>query len=79
MLWRDQPPSAWDFPQVDEIFSAASQQFVLYGMGFPAPPVSAPTSAAMAQLAEVRERARVLTAALPSNRAYFDALAAQAA
>src|SRR3546814_12686022 len=21
-LWRDQPPSAWDFPQIDEIFSA---------------------------------------------------------
>src|SRR3546814_19180794 len=36
-LWRDQPPSAWDFPQIDEIFSAASHQYILYGMGFPPP------------------------------------------
>ena len=37
-LWRHQPPSIADFPMVDEIFPAASHQFVLYGMGFPAPP-----------------------------------------
>ena len=78
-LWRDQPPSSWDFPQVDEIFSAASQQYVLYGMGFPAPPVSAPSSASTARLAEVAERARALTAALPANRTYFTALQAHAA
>src|SRR3546814_3851896 len=36
-LWRDQPPSAWDFPRVDEIFSAESHQYILYGMGFPVP------------------------------------------
>lgn len=71
-LWRDQPPSAWDFPHVDEIFSAASQQYVLYGMGFPMPPVvEIPMSSAAARLADVRDRARALTAALPTNRTYF--------
>lgn len=83
-LWRDQPPSLWDFPRVDEIFSAASQQYVLYGMGFPAPPdfrpdmpsgVKAPSQSALARLAEVRERARTLAAALPANRTYFTAAA----
>jgi len=78
-LWRDQPPSSWDFPRVDEIFSAASQQYVLYGMGWPAPPAAAPSPAAAARLAEVRERARALAAALPANRTYFTAADAAAA
>jgi tryptophan halogenase len=73
-LWRDQPPSAWDFPRVDEIFSAASQQYVLYGMGFAAPPKTVPAStSALARLSEVRERARALAAALPTNRTYLSA------
>lgn len=76
-LWRDQPPSTWDFPRVDEIFSATSQQYVLYGMGFPTPPtVEALSPSAAARLAEVRERTRALTAALPTNRTYFTAAAA---
>lgn len=76
-LWREQPPSPWDFPQVDEVFSSASQQYVLYGMGFPVPSPrpARETSDAMARLSEVRERARGIAAALPTNRAYFDALA----
>ena len=79
-LWRDQPPSAWDFPQFDEIFSAASQHYVLYGMGYAVPPATGAVSdQARAQLAEVRERARVLRAGLPTNRAYLDAARAQAA
>lgn len=77
-LWRDQPPSQWDFPQVDEIFSAASQQYVLYGMGFPVPDGAnaAPDDQALARLAEVREQARAMSAALPTNRTYFDNLSA---
>lgn len=79
-LWRDQPPSAWDFPQVDEIFSAASHHYVLYGMGYDAPAATgAVRDQARAQLAEVRERARALRAGLPTNRAYLDAARAQAA
>lgn len=80
VLWRERPPAAIDFPQVDEIFSAASQQYVLYGMGHSSPEggKGAVPAAAARQLAEVRERARSLVAALPGNRAYFDALAAAA-
>lgn len=77
VLWRDQPPSTWDFPRVDEIFSAASQQYVFYGMQTRPPPGSkAASPAAMARLAEVRERRRALTAALPTNRTYFVAAGA---
>lgn len=79
-LWRDQPPSSWDFPQVDEVFSAASQQYVLYGMGFPLPTATqrgvSPT--ALARLAEVRDQTRALCAAMPKGRTYFDNLAAKA-
>ncbi len=73
-LWRDQPPSAWDFPRVDEIFSAESHQYILYGMGFPAPADLAGADRASAALAETRQRARALAAALPTNRDYLDAL-----
>lgn len=80
ILWRDQPPSAWDFPQIDEVFSAASQQYVLYGMC--PPPARAPSQIAVtanARLAEISERARSLVAALPTNRTYLSALEARAA
>ena len=77
-LWRDHPPSAADFPQVDEIFSAFSQQYVLYGMGFPLPGAArpAPEPGALRRLAEVSERSRALAAALPSNRTYLDTVRA---
>lgn len=75
-LWRDQPPSAWDFPQVDEIFSAESHQYILYGMGHAAPTDWPASDRAAAALAETRQRARTLAAALPTNRAYLDALRA---
>ncbi|MFX4435556.1 hypothetical protein ABTA38_19635, partial [Acinetobacter baumannii] len=66
----------WDLPQADEIFPAASQQYVLYGMGFDTPePGAAP--APDARLGEVRQRARALVSALPANRDYFTAAAAQ--
>jgi hypothetical protein len=76
-LWRHRPPSPRDFPEFDEVFPAASQQYVLYGMGFDAAGSRrAPGPQAAARLAEVRERARVLVATLPGNRAYLDAFAA---
>jgi len=75
-LWRDQPPSVWDFPQIDEVFPAASQQFVLYGMGHMPPTGLAPSAEAGAKLAEVARKARVLTSSLPGNRAYLDQLRA---
>nr|AGU09793.1 Tryptophan halogenase [uncultured organism] len=74
-VWRDQPPSTFDLPQVDEVFPPASYQYVLYGMGWPAPPSPAMTDAgAIEALAQVRQRARTLAAALPTHRAYLDAL-----
>lgn len=77
-LWREQPPSAWDFPQIDEVFPAASHLYVLYGMGFPAPARRGnPTTATPARLAEVRERGRALAAALPTNRDYLSGVATE--
>jgi len=82
-LWRHRPPSKRDLPLIDEMFPAASYQYVLYGMGFPPPPAPAirPEGAAAAAraLRQVSERSRTLAASLPTNRAYLDALRAGAA
>jgi hypothetical protein len=80
-IWKDQPPSTFDFPEVDEVFPAASYQYVIYGMGFAAPgmrplgPASSDQSAAVRQL---HERARALSSALSSNRDYLNALRSSA-
>jgi hypothetical protein len=72
-LWRDQPPSTYDFPLVNEIFPAASYQYVYYGMRGAVPDALPPVSAAMRrQFDQVRDRTRGLLAALPSNRALLD-------
>lgn len=81
-IWRDQPPSSFDFPEVDEVFPAASYQYVLYGMGFPAPREGALGQAPADQAAavrQVRERARALASALPTNREYLNAIRSTAA
>ena len=73
-LWRDRPPSSADFPLADEVFPAASHQYVLYGMGFP-PPTRGPIRAGpTVSLAPVEQRARALASSLPTNRAALDAL-----
>lgn len=79
-LWQDQPPSAYDFPLAQEMFPAASYQYVYYGMTGKAPP-AAPGIGARAKplLAQVRDKGRVLAAALPTNRAYLDRLRAASA
>lgn len=81
-IWRHQPPSRADLPQMDEIFPAASYQYVLYGMGFP-PPVAGPLhdgrEAAARLLVQAGQRARTLAASLPGNRTYLDALRPAAA
>jgi len=78
LLWADQPPSLWDFPRVDEMFPPASQQYVLYGMHALATPGDRPaTSAALSRLADVREKARLIATALPTNLAYFTAAKSQ--
>jgi len=69
-LWRDQPPSRYDLPLTDEIFPAASYQYVWYGMGGAVPPhLPPPTPAMRTQLDQLRQRTRSLLSVLPSNRA----------
>jgi hypothetical protein len=74
-IWERQPPSIADFPTADEIFPAASYQYVLYGMGF-SPPRASPIrlDRPMPPLSQTDQRARTLAAGLPTNRAYLDAL-----
>jgi len=80
LLWRDQPPSAYDFPLAEEMFPAASYQYVYYGMTG-TPPAAARGAAGEAGplLAQVREKGRTLAAALPSNRSYLDRLSTASA
>ena len=71
-LWKDQPPSTYDFPLSEEIFPAASHQYVYYGMT--GRPEAIEGGEAMPHLAQVRDRSRQLGSALPTNRAYLDRL-----
>ncbi|MEQ7874463.1 tryptophan halogenase family protein [Sphingomonas sp. ASV193] len=68
-LWSDQPPSASDLPLADEMFPAASYQYVYYGLGG-AVPAGLPDASAetIEALRRVEQRARALAAAMPSNR-----------
>jgi hypothetical protein len=80
-LWRDQPPSAYDLPLVEEIFPAASYQYVLYGMrpDWAAAAARAADGRKVAeQLAKIAQRARTLAAGLPANRAYLDRVSSSA-
>jgi hypothetical protein len=75
-LWRDQPPSAYDLPLANEIFPAASYQYVYYGMRGGVPHALPPVSSTMRrQFDQLRERTRGLLAALPSNRALLNSIA----
>ncbi|RYY25472.1 MAG: tryptophan 7-halogenase [Sphingomonadales bacterium] len=80
-IWRDQPPSITDFPMADEIFPAASYQYVLYGMGYPPPAPGAirrqASEAIAGHMRQAEQRGRALAASLPENRAYLDALRAE--
>jgi hypothetical protein len=76
-LWRDQPPSVADLPLADEIFPAASYQYVYYGMGGPlSSKLPAAPQELLTRFARSAERTRALAATLPTNRAYLDRLAA---
>ena len=72
-LWRYQPPWHNDFVQREEIFSSASYQYVLYGMGFETEARgSAPDSRSAAEAARLfAENSRMadkVVANLPGNR-----------
>jgi flavin-dependent dehydrogenase len=72
-FWRDHCPWHEDFPHREEVFSAASYQYILYGMGFQTH--TAPwllndgdRNLAREKINETARYAKALTASLPSNR-----------
>ena len=72
-LWERHYPAPSDFSQVDEVFSSASYQYVLYGMGFetlpgPATRRSLPREKADTLFKENADMTRKLLAGLPANR-----------
>ncbi|MEX0915177.1 MAG: tryptophan 7-halogenase, partial [Wenzhouxiangellaceae bacterium] len=79
-LWRYRPPGQSDFPHLDEIFSAASHQYVLYGM---APEFAAGRARpSQAQCSKARElydsnvrTASQCLAKLPPNRTLLQQIA----
>jgi tryptophan halogenase len=78
-LWRYQSPSRYDFLRIEEIFPAASYQYVLYGMGFRPEAQLLPEpvqNAALAQryFAEAATLGKSMLAALPTNRALLNHL-----
>jgi len=76
-MWKLRPPARHDFGRIDEVFPAASYQYVLYGMGFrpDAPPARAATlQAGQACFDEAARLARRFVPALPSHRALIDHL-----
>ncbi|MBQ0957899.1 tryptophan 7-halogenase [Ideonella sp. 4Y11] len=81
-MWRLRAPARHDFGRIDEVFPAASYQYVLYGMGFR--PVLQPPSAAKLQDAqacfdEVARQARRFVPGLPGHRSLIDHLLKTAA
>jgi 2-polyprenyl-6-methoxyphenol hydroxylase-like FAD-dependent oxidoreductase len=69
--WVHQPPSRDDFPRLDEIFSAPSYHYILYGMDFETEPRRTAVRAherATHVHAETRANAEKLLRGLPSNR-----------
>jgi hypothetical protein len=74
-LWRHRAPSRHDFGRIEEVFPAASYQYVLYGMGFkPEPQILTPAAQAAAenQFREAAQIARKMLPALPTHRALID-------
>jgi flavin-dependent dehydrogenase len=76
-LWRFRPPSSRDFPEIEEVFPAASYQYVLYGMGFrPERPAHLrrldDPQAATRCFQTVAQQTRKYLAGLPSNRDLID-------
>jgi tryptophan halogenase len=80
-LWRYRPPSSRDFHQIEEIFPAASYEYVLYGMGFHPDPNNHDRrmddrAAAVRCFQTTQQLARKYLKGLPSNRELLDNVAA---
>ncbi|MBQ5948195.1 tryptophan halogenase family protein [Massilia sp. ST3] len=76
LLWRHRPPSRYDINRIQEVFPAASYQYVLYGMGFrhEAGPALRHEDGALADgfLRDAANLTRRMLPALPDNRALID-------
>ncbi|MFN7727272.1 MAG: tryptophan halogenase family protein [Rubrivivax sp.] len=74
-LWRHRAPYRHDLHRVEEVFPAASYQYVLYGMGWPTPVHPAglarrhDSAAAKRLLHDTATLGRRMAAALPTHRA----------
>jgi tryptophan 7-halogenase len=76
-MWRYRTPSRHDINRIEEVFPAASYEYILYGMGFlpqraQRDETAAERAIAERYLRETRERTRQLLAGLPGNRALLD-------
>ena len=80
--WQTRAPSQADFHHIDEMFPAASYQYILYGMGFKTDPRQSYRALGDGEmrrkLDEVTREKRKLAAGLPTNRACLSALRARA-
>lgn len=79
-LWSHQAPWKDEFENLDDVFPAASYQYVLYGMGFatqPMPGGSAADEFAYKCLHKVENNARLLRSKLTSNRKLLDLIRAE--
>lgn len=82
-LWRHRAPWQHDFPYQDEIFSAASYQYILYGMGFDTQVrmnarYLAGKNAAMKFFARNNDAANRAVGGLSSNRNLLNSICRQA-
>jgi len=82
-LWRHRAPWLTDFPYQDEIFSAASYQYVLYGMGFDTRVRKnahhlTHANAAQRFFVENHQAANRIIAGLPANRSLLNTICRQA-
>lgn len=82
-IWKHQIPAIQDFPRVDELFPAASYQYVLYGMCRPAN--SAPSlcqqpkgKSSLELESQLRRKREELVQRLPTNRDLLTHIAANA-
>jgi tryptophan halogenase len=71
--WRDHCPWQEDFAHREEVFSAASYQYILYGMGFKTEPApwllnDRDRNLAREKQNEAAQYAKALAASLPANR-----------
>ena len=72
LLWQHLPPSRFELPHSEEIFPAASYQYILYGMGLPEGrtpvEISTPSMQAEQYLKQNLELGQKQLQHLPSNR-----------